>query len=399
MVASAVALIVFAAAGALAWRALLPAPSPPVGSGEEGPPVTVTVRSSDPGYPDYPSATLTFGAESQEGQFWSFGWDGAIIDTSTPVLTSFIQAPRSAQLVIEGDADSVTAYLGSTSYPFEKQIPLDLSAEPVVLDASAGDYALVLKATWPQGVVPFAFGIAIREEQPTESPETTESAEPQLEAADVSLFAFGERSEEMPVAVSQFGEKTAPACTEEFEWTLPNGTKLRAASGWDRSDVMLECDPRDAVRVPAGTPIRVIAASATNMRATRTVAPLYPGPEAVMIEAEWPDGDAIFRVQLDVVVTDASPTDVKLGCAAAGQVKFPAPEGPRVLPAGAAYIVGNLPGARLGDVVEQMTRRHGGGVSGLEGTWQIVQNGVVIARVEYPELNGVACRGSGMAGV
>jgi hypothetical protein len=51
------------------------------------------------------------------------------------------------------------------------------------------------------------------------------------------------------------------------------------------------------------------------------------------------------------------------------------------------------------DVIEQMTKRGGGGAGGWAGTWQVVRGGSVVAAVEFPSLSGVACRGTGIGGV
>jgi hypothetical protein len=37
--------------------------------------------------------------------------------------------------------------------------------------------------------------------------------------------------------------------------------------------------------------------------------------------------------------------------------------------------------------------------TGWDGSWQVVREGSVIAAVEYDELDGIACRGSGVGGV
>lgn len=56
----------------------------------------------------------------------------------------------------------------------------------------------------------------------------------------------------------------------------------------------------------------------------------------------------------------------------------------------------NLPGIRRDDIVEQMTRTMPS-ETGWDGTWQVVRDGSVTA-VDFDELNGVACRGSGVGG-
>jgi hypothetical protein len=152
-----------------------------------------------------------------------------------------------------------------------------------------------------------------------------------------------------------------------------------------------------AIRVSAGTPISVTADGATYLNATRTMAPLYPGLETVVVEAHWDDGDATFLAFLDVVVTGSSPTRVELSCARAERVAFEAWGGPRIQPGGAAYVRGNLAGIGTDDLVEQMTIAPDR-TTEWDGTWQVVRDDSIIAAVKFPALIGIACRGSGVAG-
>ena len=202
----------------------------------------------------------------------------------------------------------------------------------------------------------------------------------------------------MPTGVMAFGDEEAAVCTQDFEWTLTDGTRLRGTADSDSKNAIPVCRPRaTALRVAAGTPINVVGNSTTSLRVERTVAPLYAGLVTVAVEAHWADGQATFIVPLNVVVTASSPTHVALDCAMADQIPFEAPTGGRILPGGAAYIVGNLRGLRDDDIVEQMTLAPGD--TQWDGTWQVVRDGSVIAAVNWPALSGVACRGSAVGDV
>jgi hypothetical protein len=115
-------------------------------------------------------------------------------------------------------------------------------------------------------------------------------------------------------------------------------------------------DPTAGTRVTPGTPVEVLVAT--------RVTPL-------------PDGAA-----------DA------LDCDAGHREAFGGPKA-RVEPGGSAYIVGNLPGIELGiDEVIHVTFED----EQWHGLWHVVRDGSVVAVVDYPLLDGEACRGSGVAG-
>jgi hypothetical protein len=97
-----------------------------------------------------------------------------------------------------------------------------------------------------------------------------------------------------------------------------------------------------------------------------------------------------------VVATRVSPLDGDvadaLGCPPARRVEFGGPHA-RALPGGAAYITANLPGIELTDGVTHVIREE----KQWHGIWHIVRDGAVVAVVDYPLLDGQACRGSGVA--
>jgi hypothetical protein len=151
-----------------------------------------------------------------------------------------------------------------------------------------------------------------------------------------------------------------------------------------------------AIEVPPGTSIAIQAATTTRVITTRTTTQLFQGDVGLVVSAEWPEGNATFIVPLTVASSTPDLELVVLDCRPDDQVAFTGPDG-RIEPGGSAYIVGNLPGFERGDVVEQMTRNEGDGTA-WSGVWQVVRDGSVVASVDYPELSGAACEGTGIGG-
>jgi hypothetical protein len=210
----------------------------------------------------------------------------------------------------------------------------------------------------------------------------------------VSVFGVGERSDEMPTATFSFEGETKTACTQDFRWTLEDGTKMNGIADAGRPDSIPEC-AGSAIPVPPGTPIALETRSTTRVFTTRATTQFFEGDVGLVVSAEWPEGEATFIVPLTVSFTDPDLELVVLDCRPEDQVPITWPD-TRILPSGSAYIVGNLPGFERGDVVEQMTRKGGGDAGDLAGVWQVVRDGTVVASVDYPELSGTACRGSGI---
>ena len=160
LLAAAVALAVFAAGGWLAWSALSGARDDQQPVGPEPGRVTATfdVKTGE----HFPSANLTFDGRTQEGTASSFDWGGGIYDTVVPEVNGFLAIPRGSELVVDGTAQSVTGQLEDPrGFPFERIEGLDLSSGRATLDAEPGRYVLMFQAMWPQGTIPFYFGIEI----------------------------------------------------------------------------------------------------------------------------------------------------------------------------------------------------------------------------------------------
>jgi hypothetical protein len=207
-----------------------------------------------------------------------------------------------------------------------------------------------------------------------------------------------ERSRDFPVMTMSFRGETALGCTEEFEWTAADGTRLDEASGRSGS-ILVQCSYDPLFVVPPRTPIVVLAESNTEVFVTRTTTPLYTGIDDVGVSVTWPDGNAVFLAYFEVRYDEPVPRNIVLDCSPSDRIPFPTPEGPFILPGGSAFIRGNMAGFLQSDVIEQMTKRDGGGAGGWDGTWQVVRGGSVVADVEFPSLSGVACRGTGIGGV
>jgi hypothetical protein len=206
----------------------------------------------------------------------------------------------------------------------------------------------------------------------------------------VSVFGLGERSNESPIAMFSFGGETRTACTQDYEWTKVDGTTIH-----EEMPDTSACSGR-AIEVPPGTSIAIQAATTSRVITTRTTTQFFQGDVGLVVSAEWPEGNATFIVPLTVASSTPDLELVVLDCRPDGQVRFTGLDA-RIEPGGSAYIVGNLPGFERGDVVEQMTRAEGG-EGDWAGVWQVVREGSVVASVEYPDLSGAACEGTGIGG-
>jgi hypothetical protein len=190
--------------------------------------------------------------------------------------------------------------------------------------------------------------------------------------------------------------ETKRGCTQGFEWTLVDGTRVNEDAGGNGSLPTCSSDP--LFRVPPGIPIMVEVTSATEVFVTRTMTPFYGGLDAFGASVRWAgEGEGDFTVPFEVV-GDAGSRQIVLACPTEDRVEFSTPDGPRILPGGSAYIRGNMEGFLQSDVIEQMTRDPGGATE-WDGPWQVVRDDSVIAAVGFGSLRGVACRGSGIGGV
>ena len=226
---------------------------------------------------------------------------------------------------------------------------------------------------------------------------TAVSPSPGGEEIVVRIYTFDERSTEVPIVTMTYRGQRRSGCTEAFEWTLNDGTKVDEASGRDGS-VLPRCSYEPLFRVPPGVPISLEVPTAIEVFVTRTTTPFYAGPDSVGVSVRWPQGSGDFVVPFDVGWA-IEHRGIALDCEPGDRDLFTTPEGPRILPGGSAHITGNVEGFVPGDVVEQMTRRASDSPGGWEGTWQVSREGSVIAYLDFGSLRGIACRGSGIGGV
>jgi hypothetical protein len=214
----------------------------------------------------------------------------------------------------------------------------------------------------------------------------------------IRFYGIGERSTEEPSVTATYGGETRRGCTEAFEWTLPDGTTRDEDDAAGTAGRRAECSFDPLFRVPPGTPIVMIADTATEIVRSRTTTPFYGGPDGVGARVRWPEGFAEFLVRFEVESSSPVPPEIELACAPGDRVHVDPPSGGVILPGGSLFITGNVEGFLPLDVVEQMTRETDG-VTEWSGIWQVVRDGDVIATIDWDRLSGTACRGSGIGRV
>jgi hypothetical protein len=355
-------------------------------------------------------------------QSWfTLGDVGAQSDPVAPAFEpgAWLDLPPGSPMVLASDASHARAGLFESYADFDlgDPLPIDLLGSSGVVEGTDGQHLLAVDVSWKKGEIGsgqdgteeralFFFpieivsqprgGVGVPGESVSPAPSLVPS--PSASAGDggivVSVFGLGERSDEMPTASFSYNGETKTACTQDFEWTLEDGTKLSGIAETGRPDSIPECAGR-AIVVPPGASIAIEAASTTRVFTTRATTQSFEGDVGLVISAEWPDGHATFVVPLTVAPATPDLELVVLDCRPEDQVPITPPE-TRIEPAGSAYIVGNISGFERSDIVEQMTREAGSDAGDLAGVWQVVRDGTVVASVDYPELSGTACRGSGI---
>jgi hypothetical protein len=310
----------------------------------------------------------------------------------------------------------------------KEPLPIDIRSGDALVGVEPGRWLLTVEATWVhpapgpgdyKTTERALFFFPIDALTPvTETPKPSEGATPSLSPSAVvspepspspsvgpvdeilvRIEGLGrsERSRDWPVMTVSFRGRTALGCTEAFEWTLADRTRIEEASGRAGS-ILPQCSYEPLFVVPPRTPIVVESEPGTDVTITRTTTPLYAGTDGVGAGVRWPDGNAYFIAYVEVRYEGAVRSNIELSCPAEDRIAFAAPGGPRILPGGSAYIRGNLEGFRQDDVIEQMTKDPDGDTE-WSGVWQVVREGSVVAAIDFSSLGGVACRGSGIGGV
>jgi hypothetical protein len=345
--------------------------------------VVIDIRRSSEETGD-PEAIARFG--SQEQWMCPDGWSVVNADgTRDEILfdcgqNAVFQAPVGTPIVVAGDFATVNV---STRVNGD-QVPGSSDEVPALEAGSI--LTLGYEVTWDDGSEASLWLLLTVQDtgSVTEEPGIV-----------VWIYGLGERSTEVPIITMTYGGETKRGCTEAFDWTLPDGTRIDEAAGGGGSLPL--CSPDPLFRVPPGIPITVEVPTAIEMFVTRTTTPLNGGIHGFGASVTWPSGRGDFTVTFEVVGSP-SDHDIELDCAEEDRIAFTTPDGPRILPGGSAYIRGNMEGFLQTDVIEQMTRSNAGS-SEWDGVWQVVRDGSVIAAVEYGTLGGVACLGSGIGGV
>jgi hypothetical protein len=365
-------------------RSSTPAETPTPSSGSSGS-VVVDIRraSEETGGPE---AIARFG--SQEQWMCPDGMSVVNPDGTTDEImldcgqSDVFQAPVGTPIEVSGDFATLNVSAGvwgGNRHPGTGEAVPPLEPGTII--------TLAYEVTWDDGSeASFWLLLTVQDTEPaTEEPGIV-----------VWIYGLGERSTEVPIITMTYGGETKRGCTQGFEWTLVDGTRVHEDAGGNGSLPVCSSDP--LFSVPPGIPITVEVPTATEVFVTRTTTPFYGGLDSFGASVRWlGEGRGEFTVPFEVV-GEAGSRQVALGCPTDDMVEFSTPDGPRILPGGSAYIRGNMAGFQQTDVIEQMTREPGG-TTEWDGTWQVVRDGSVIAAVEFGSLRGVACRGSGIGGV
>ncbi|HWL91062.1 MAG TPA: hypothetical protein VNP90_06815, partial [Actinomycetota bacterium] len=394
LVAGIVASVVSVAAIAFLWQVIpdeagrdiagpgqgeTPSPSPlPAGA------VAIDIRRSSEESGD-PEAIARFGTQEQ----WMCPDSMSVVNpdgTTDEIMfdcgqSDVFQAPVGTPIEVTGDFATLSVSAGVTG----NRNPGTGEAVPPLEPGTI--ITLAYEVTWDDGSeASFWLLLTVQDTEPT-------TEEPGIV---VWIYGLGERSTEVPIVTMTYGGETKRGCTQGFEWTLVDGTRVDEDAGGNGGLPRCSSDP--LFRVPPGIPITVEVPTATEVFVTRTTTPFYGGLDGFGASVRWlGEGQGEFTVPFEVV-GEAGSRQVALDCPTEDRVEFSTPDGPRILPGGSAYIRGNMAGFLQTDVIEQMTREPGGDTE-WDGTWQVVRDGSVIAAVGFGALSGVACRGSGIGGV
>lgn len=271
VVAAVVAFSVFAVAGAFAWRAFRPASVSTLG-GSGLPTATVSFLASGPEYAGLPDGEMTFEGRTIEGQVESFGWETAIIDTSTPEFREPLLIEPETLIEVQGDAESVSGGVavveGDAPFPWEPTDALDLVSGSAEMRLEPGSYALAFTATWPQGSPTFWFPIEVVESLVVET------------SADAAVI---EVTRDPLGATLTFGDQVQQGIVTDV-WE-PTGEPDD-----DHHVPLPELDEfRSLVKVPAGTELSIVG----DVDGWT----VYPQPEFDVVRLAREPGPAVFAVR------------------------------------------------------------------------------------------------------
>lgn len=407
--------------------------------------------------PQNPSATMTADGRTVDGNGGSFQWsfEGGSMNADTfgteLDFKEWYEVPAGAPISTEGSADTITGWVDSccdTSSQPPHMRAFDLENGDV-LPSETGRYVLEFTATWPQGARTFYFPVEVVTPSPTPGVTTEPSGEgvavflvnrdplrvtltwgDQVETGsiDKTWTPTSDPNDSVPVEATDFiffsdpivlppdtllrvegdlnGWSLFPQHGDEMRSPVQSGPVVLTLRGWwsqlsfDASFGLIVAEPGATVPVPdvvgLGDQQSIQALSAAGLdwdlvfrdvpgdqwkAATSDPAPGTPVA---------PGSRVVVTIVSRVAPLPAGATD-PLACTADEQVVFGSPH-MVTTPAGAAFIA-NVGGIRTADNVT-----HVGPDSTFDGLWHIVRDGAVIAVVDYGNLDGVACAGSGIAG-
>jgi hypothetical protein len=236
--AAVVAFVVFAAAGAFAWRALGPGGStPPVADPQ--PRVVVTLTES--GAPEhFPSGTLTIGETTIQSAHGSFGWcdeDGScgIADVTIPEFDEYLPVPVGSELVVRTTALKVRASVGDPRYPFENAVAIELTERTGTLEGELGRHGLVFDVRWEDGETyveaPLYFPIQLVEPVASEEPPVSPA---QLYEANTTILESREHGPEL--CLGGVADSLPPQCggvpLANWDWDLVDGEESVSETTW-----------------------------------------------------------------------------------------------------------------------------------------------------------------------
>lgn len=220
--------------------------------------VTVDIRRSSEETGD-PEAIARFG--SQEQWMCPDGWRVVNPDGTTDQIVfdcgqdAVFQAPVGTPIEVTGDFATLNVSTGVTGnrHPGTGDHVPPLESGTII--------TLGYEVTWNDGSeASFWLSLTVQEAEITDE-----------RGIVVWIYGLGERSAEVPIITMTYGGETKRGCTEGFEWTLPDGTRIDEAAGGN--GILPPCSLDPLFRVPPGIPITLEVPTASEVFATRTMTP------------------------------------------------------------------------------------------------------------------------------
>ncbi len=263
----------------------------------------------------YPfEAVMTYGGQRSAIQELDGSWtteDGKAQEThglfSGIAEWARLQIPVGTPLQISGNWEDWRNHLEPGG---GRVTPNDQGA--LAFPSSAGTFNWRMTAAWPQGEAEFVFGVELLDrglDSPAQSPSSTPADNSSL--ASVSLEIHGlDGSAGRPVAVALFGAQREEGCVQWFEWQQLDGTIETGGGNLACDEVQLDLE------LVAGKAIELSGDFADaqihfNWPDTGQLEVDHVPKEAVgrgisimIIEVQWPQGQATFIFWVEVVKAD-----------------------------------------------------------------------------------------------